>query len=164
MKSMLTLAFILLSGGCATITSGTFQTLLVETPEVVAAQCTLTDSKDKRWHVGSTPGTVTVLKGDGPLHVLCEKEGYKPGSLSVEETVAGATFGNLILGGGIGIFVDIVSGAAQRYPDKVMVWMEPAAFASAEEESRWRAARAAQEQAAAADSASTEVRPAGASD
>ncbi len=33
--------------------------------------------------------------------------------------------GNIILGGGIGILIDAASGAAQEYPSKVSVIMEP---------------------------------------
>ena len=57
--------------------------------------------------------------------ITCTKPGYKSTTVSIEEDIAGATFGNIILGGGIGIIFDASSGAAQRYPDKVVIWMEP---------------------------------------
>ncbi len=139
----------LVLGGCATVVSGTSQTIFVETPGVEGANCRLTDSKKGSWYLPRTPGGVTVQKGDGPLNIVCEKPGYETTTVSVEEEIAAATFGNIILGGGIGIFVDAVSGAAQRYPDKVVVWMKPLAFASPSEETAWHAAKREQEEAAA---------------
>ena len=57
--------------------------------------------------------------------LTCEKNGFKKTTHSFDETLVGATLGNIILGGGIGILVDAVSGAAQEYPSKVSVIMEP---------------------------------------
>lgn len=111
--------------GCATIVSGTQQNIFVDTPHVNGAECKLTDSKNGSWYLDSTPGSVSVLKGNGPMNIVCTKAGYERGVVSVDENVSGATFGNIILGGGIGIFVDAASGAAQNYPDKVIVWMKP---------------------------------------
>ena len=73
----------------------------------------------------AAPGTIPVRKGDGPMTVICKKEGYLDVTISVEEVIADATFGNILIGGGIGIRIDAVLGAAQRYPDQIIVWMEP---------------------------------------
>jgi len=59
------------------------------------------------------------------MTVTCKKEGYLDVIISVEEVIADATFGNILIGGGIGIIIDAVLGAAQRYPDQIIVWMEP---------------------------------------
>lgn len=64
--------------------------------------------------------------------LIREKKGFKTTTFSFDETLVGATFGNIILGGGIGILVDAVSGAAQEYPNKVSVIMEPEESASVE--------------------------------
>ena len=120
-----------LTSGCATITKGTDQSVSVVTEKkVVGAKCELTDVKGHKWYISSTPGTVSVLKGDGPMTITCTKEGYNKALLMVEEAVAGATFGNILLGGGIGIIVDAISGAAQQYPDQIIVWMEPEEWTS----------------------------------
>jgi len=76
------------------------------------------------------PGSASVRKGDGPMSIVCKKDGYKPAVMSVDETITGATFGNIILGGGIGVLVDAASGTAQEYPDTVTVWMEPKQWGS----------------------------------
>ena len=137
MKTMILGALSLLLGACASITSGTQQAVFVETPMVNGAVCKLTDSKKGSWYLPASPGSVSVLKGDGPMNVVCDKDGYTTGITSVDEEVAGATFGNIILGGGIGIFVDAATGAAQKYPDKVVVWMRPVVWKSPDDEIAW---------------------------
>ncbi len=59
------------------------------------------------------------------MTVTCKKEGYLDVTISVEEVIADATFGNILIGGGIGIIIDAVLEAAQRYPNQIIVWMEP---------------------------------------
>ncbi len=142
-KKLLTLPLVLLASACSTITTGTTQDLTVETPEVLGATCTLTDSKQATWTIQSTPGTSIVTKGDGPMKVTCSKDGYQTNSVMVEEGLAGMTFGNVLLGGGVGIIVDAASGAAQEYPDVVYVWLQPEKWKSAEDEAKWHEAKAA---------------------
>lgn len=55
----------------------------------------------------------------------------------VDETLVPATFGNILLGGGIGIIVDSVSGAAQQYPDQILIWMDPEKFNTDLERDAW---------------------------
>jgi len=129
-------------GACSTITTGTKQNMTVFTEQVDGAKCTLVDSKKAHWGVSSTPGTVEVTKGDGPMKVTCDKAGYKTTSIIVEEGFAGMTLGNVILGGGVGIIVDAASGAAQKYPDNVYVWLEPENWSSPDEQQAWEAAKA----------------------
>lgn len=138
----LTVIFILCLGGiasgCATITTGTSQSITISTEKnVTGAKCELTDTKGGQWYVNNTPGTVSVHKGDGPMTVICRKDGYKPATLIVEESVAGATLGNILIGGGIGIFIDAMSGSAQRYPDQIIVWVEPEQWDSEQARMEW---------------------------
>lgn len=138
---------LLITSGCATIVSGTGQSISVVTEkEVTGAKCKLTDSKGGTWYVPETPGTATVRKGDGPMTIVCEKDGYKTATLMIDETLAGATFGNIILGGGIGILVDSMSGAAQKYPDQFIIWMEPAEWDSENAKTDWLKEKAAYEE------------------
>lgn len=144
-KSLLSLPLMLGLVGCSTITSGTTQPLTVETPHVSGASCTLTDSRSGTWRIENTPDTREVRKGDGPMKVTCQKSGYKTTSLVVQERFAGATLGNIIIGGGIGLVVDAASGAAQDYPDVVRVYMEPNSFSSAKAKEDWMTEKAAYE-------------------
>lgn len=112
-------------GGCATIVTGTTQSLSVDTMNVQGANCKGVDNKGREYYWLNTPSATSVQKGDAPLVITCEKPGFKKTTYAVEETFHGATLGNIILGGGIGIFVDIASGAAQKYPSVVRFPMEP---------------------------------------
>jgi hypothetical protein len=126
--------------GCATVTSGSTQIVTIETEkDVIDASCELTDEEGRKWFVPSTPGAAIVKKGDGPMSLVCEKDGYKITTQLIEETVSNGAYGNILMGagGGIGILVDTVSGAAQHYPDRIIVWMEPLRFDSDEDKKAW---------------------------
>ena len=125
MRILLTACCLLLASGCATLVSGTSQSILVDVINAKGASCSGIDKRGKQYHWVNTPSATTVHKGDGPMVLTCEKNGFKKTTHSFDETLVGATLGNIILGGGIGILVDAVSGAAQEYPSKVSVIMEP---------------------------------------
>lgn len=143
MKKLLLIATVLALPACSTITTGTTQPFTVETAGLEGASCEMIDSKGARWTISGTPETREITKGDGPLTVTCSKAGYKTTSVDVAEGFAGATLGNVILGGGVGLIVDAASGAAQEYPDKVVVWMEPNSFKSTAAKEAWFAEKAA---------------------
>lgn len=149
-KLVLALAMLVHISGCATLVKGSDQELTLTTEKSVAgAECELTDAKGEKWHAADTPAIVTVKKGNGPMTVICKKEGYKTTTAVIEETVAGATFGNIILGGGIGVLVDAASGAAQHYPQQITVWMEPLEWKSEEERIAWNSEKSAYDAAQA---------------
>ena len=141
MKRLPAVAVIVLLSGCATITTSTNQSLFIDTPKVTGASCKLTDSKEGVWYLPSTPGSATVHKGNGPMNIVCEKEGYETTTVSVDETFQGATLGNILIGGGIGILIDAASGAAQKYPDKAIVWMKPLKWKSQQAQDDWLKAK-----------------------
>lgn len=123
---------------CATIVSGTSQGVFIETPKVENATCDLKDEKGEIYHLSHSPGNVTVQKGNGPLSVICGKEGYESGATVVESDLADAAIGNILMpGGSIGILIDAVTGAAQQYPDNIIVWMKPFKWASQAEKNDW---------------------------
>ncbi len=133
-----------LSSGCATVTTGTTQSVSVITEkDVEGARCELRDSQNRRWSIPDSPGTVEVRKGDGPMTIRCKKSGFETATRVVEEVLVGATLGNVILGGGIGVVIDAVSGAAQQYPEQIVIWMRPEEWESEEQEEQWRAAKRA---------------------
>lgn len=142
-KLLLSVSLISFLGACSTIVSGTTQPLTVETPYASNASCTLKDSKGGIWRINNTPDTREVRKGDGPMTITCSKSGFITEKIVMQEQFAGATLGNIILGGGIGIIVDAASGAAQEYPDVVKLWLQPKTFKSAEAKTEWFAAKAA---------------------
>jgi hypothetical protein len=117
-----------LFGGCAAITEGTSQNLLVSTTPVSGASCQLQNPKGS-WSVASTPGTVEINKASGGLTVSCKHPQGGEGSALLESSLAAATFGNVLIGGVVGVVVDTSTGAAYYYPDSVTVTLagaEPA--------------------------------------
>ena len=125
MKSILIIFASVLLSSCATIVSGTTQSILVDTFNAHGANCKGVDSKGREYYWPDTPSSTTVQKGDAPLVIICTKPGFKKTVHSVDETVTGSVFGNIILGGGIGILVDAISGGAQEYPNIVKFPLKP---------------------------------------
>ena len=105
--------------GCATIVDGTTQSMSVSTTPVQGAACTLTNSEGT-WYV-TTPGSVQVHKTKNDLTVTCTKDGFQPGSQTAVSKFGGATFGNLVAGGGVGAIVDAASGANYYYDSPLVV-------------------------------------------
>ncbi len=62
----------------------------------------------------------------------CEKEGYRTGEAAVESDIAAMTFGNIILGGGIGVVIDAASGASNKYDPASHIVLEQEEAASAD--------------------------------
>jgi hypothetical protein len=118
--------FLLGLGGCASITGSPAQSVSVQTrdavgQEVAGAACELSNNKG-RWYL-TTPGSTTIVRSNDDMQVLCSKSGYEPGRASVVSATKAAMFGNIILGGGIGAFVDHTSGAAYEYPSFLQLLM-----------------------------------------
>lgn len=132
--------------GCSTITTGTTQSLTVKTPYANGAECSLVDTKDATWRVSQTPQTLEVTKGNGPMTITCKKSGFKTTSYVMKEHFAGATLGNFLIGGPVGVVVDAASGAAQEYPSEISIWMEPVKFATAQDKADWNAEKMAYEE------------------
>lgn len=114
------LAISMLSG-CASIVSGTNQSITVDTPGCAAASCKLTNDKGE-WAV-TTPGSVVVHRAYGPLSIICSKEGFPSGTATANSSTKGMAFGNILFGGIIGAGVDMGTGAAYDYPTSIMVPM-----------------------------------------
>ena len=72
-----------------------------------------------------TPGGVTVEKTKHDIQVTCTKEGYQPATGYLDSETEGSTWGNILLGGGIGWAVDSASGSDDDYPDYITVTLVP---------------------------------------
>ena len=113
----------LLLAACATITKGTSQIIAVDTPGVPGAMCTITTQSGPQ--PVTTPGTITLSKGSSPLPISCFKECYVTGQSIIPSNAEAMSAGNVIFGGVIGLGVDAMSGAMNKYPDMVTVAMTP---------------------------------------
>lgn len=118
-KTLSLLACTAILSSCSTIINGSMQPVNVASNPAVKAECTLKDNKGVIYNV-TTPGSVMVKRGDGPIDVVCEYKS-KEGTKVVRETIEPWFFGNLILGGPIGLIIDAVSGSYQKYPDDIMI-------------------------------------------
>lgn len=109
-----------LTAACAAIISGTTQDVVVETAPRPGAECTLANGHGN-WTIASTPATAKVHRAYGDLLVNCTHREGDQASTSVPSKTGLPVFGNIILGGLIGITVDLVSGAAWDYPNVIKV-------------------------------------------
>jgi len=110
--------------GCASIISGTTEEIAINT-NPASATCGLYRQGIKIGEIGTTPGSVTVKKTKYDITVVCAKEGYQQATYLNHSGAAGATFGNIVLGGGIGWAIDSASGADNEYDPVVNLTMAP---------------------------------------
>jgi hypothetical protein len=109
---------------CATITKGTTQVVAVNTPGAAGASCTLTSPAIGALTV-VTPDTISLPKASDNISVRCSKECYQDGAGVISSNMEGMTAGNIILGGVIGLGVDAVSGAMNKYSPEIQVALIP---------------------------------------
>jgi hypothetical protein len=114
--------------GCATVVGGTTQDIFIAS-EPAGAACKVDRLGANVAVVNPTPGRVNVSRSKETMIVSCTRDGYEQSNEVLVASFTGATVGNIIAGGVVGIIVDAASGANNKYPDRVMVVMTPAAFA-----------------------------------
>lgn len=123
MKKTIAMAALMLAGvslsGCATVINGTSQDVAFNSQP---------DGAIVELQTGQncvTPCTFSMKRGDD-AEIRISKPGFQPVSIYVQSRLAGSTFGNIILGGGIGAVVDGSNGASNRlYPNPVYVRLVP---------------------------------------
>ena len=111
MKTILMLLALASLGGCATITRGTSEVLVVET-EPPGAEATITPGRLRC----TTPCTLE-LKRKHDYFIDLNKPGYEPAAVTILSQITGAgaagMAGDVLLGGLIGAGVDAFSGATK---------------------------------------------------
>lgn len=119
---------------CASIVSDNDTMTHIQTePEV--ARCELSGQDLKR--VIHTPHSIELPSSAAPVTVICEAKGYRKTTAKLDTSMDGWIFGNILIGGGIGIIIDAVRGAGQRYPKEITLILEPERFATVEERDKW---------------------------
>ncbi len=117
MRIIIFISALLLLNSCASTMSGNTQPVTIST-NVANAKCTLTNEKGS-W-LAQAPGSAVVTNSRENLSVRCEKKGYQTAVVSVpSKHKDSATWGNVILGGGIGYIWDRNTGAAFIYPSTI---------------------------------------------
>jgi hypothetical protein len=78
--------------------------------------------------IAETPATVRLDRSKDNVEVTCDKEGHQQASETLSASFTGTTIGNVLLGGLIGVAVDAASGANNRYPEYVLLVLNPTQF------------------------------------
>ena len=128
MRSFALLALAASLSACSTITTGTTQSMTVST-DPSGATCHLTRGARTVAVVNPTPGTVTVDKSKDSMSVLCRKDGFQDTAQTIDTEFQAMTLGNVLIGGVVGLGVDIATGAINKYPTAVVVPMQPSPIA-----------------------------------
>ncbi|MCX5885927.1 MAG: PEGA domain-containing protein [Proteobacteria bacterium] len=122
MKTLMTLFLIgiyLFTVGCATVMNGTSQDIgIASSPAGSEAYINPGNVKV------ITPGTVT-LKRKNSYSIAFKKEGYEDGSATISSSASGWMWGNIVLGGLIGLAIDLISGGGYKLePNNVLVQLQ----------------------------------------
>jgi hypothetical protein len=126
MKAIFAAALCVALGGCASVTRGWDEQIAVDsTPAGVNAVVSGTSYPQPC----ITPCSIKVKRADD-ISISFQKEGFEPQVVNLTKEIAStgaAGFaGNILLGGGVGMIVDGVSGAALDHkPNPVIVTMQP---------------------------------------
>lgn len=123
--------------GCATLTKDDHQFIAIRS-EPLGASCQVRQGGEVLGIVPDTPGTILVHKARHEIGVDCVLAGYHRGAGVIPTSFQDMTYGNLIVGGLVGLLVDTSSGAIDEYPHTVTVLLEPL---SASREAPWQTQR-----------------------
>lgn len=110
---------------CATIVEGSTDTISLSTTPPTNATCSLVNQRGSySTYTGAGPSPVTVSKSRTDLNVTCiDPRSGAQGQSTVVSDVEPWAFGNIILGGLIGLGIDWSTGAAYNYPESATIPM-----------------------------------------
>ena len=112
----------MMAAGCASIVKDKWQNISITAPECEeAVQCTLRNKRGA--FLIAVPGTVNVRKSDDPLHIECKGEEGKSYIGVAESKMGDMIWGNMVLGGVVGAFIDSSTDAHRIYPHLISVPM-----------------------------------------
>jgi hypothetical protein len=115
---------LLILAGCASISHGTTEQVTITTAPP-GASCTLTRQGLSIATVAETPGVALVQRDKRDILATCSKPGYQTAIRTLHSGVAGSSFGNILLGGLIGVAIDSANGADNEYPASVSIPLIP---------------------------------------
>jgi hypothetical protein len=116
-----------LISGCATVTQGSSQSLLINT-DPAGAKCEVLREGTQIGEVDPTPGSIEIRKSNKDLQLRCRKQGFREAAGTLPSSFDAWTLGNILIGGIIGVVVDAGSGAINRYEPQITVSLEPDSF------------------------------------
>ncbi len=109
---------VMLLPACATVINGTSEDVVVSTSPPGAA-CAVDRAGARLGAVPQTPGSLHVEKSKNELTVTCGKAGFQTATVTRSPSFSLMTFGNVFVGGLIGVAVDLASGANYQYPSDI---------------------------------------------
>lgn len=116
------LSVVINCASCATIFSGSTSLVTVHS-EPSKALITVTDAKDKVVYSGRTPANFRLNSGGGyfrkaSYNVKFQLEGFEEKIVPIQSTINGWYFGNILIGGVIGmLIIDPATGAMWKIKD-----------------------------------------------
>jgi hypothetical protein len=129
LRMLVALGLFAMLPACATMVAGTSQDVVVDT-DPAGASCDLKRSGETLTTLAATPGKVNVSRSKNDIDVMCRKEGFAQAGTKIVPSFNGATIGNVLVGGLIGVMVDAASGANFNYPAHNYVSLVPERFDS----------------------------------
>lgn len=114
----------ILTSGCASIVGDSKYPVQVSSAPA-GASFEITDKEGKVVHSGNTPTTITLKSGHGyfkgeTYSLRFKKDGYPDKLVTLDSSVSGWYWGNLLFGGVIGmLIVDPATGAMYKLPEGV---------------------------------------------
>lgn len=111
-------AFLPLFAGCASIVTGSSDRVTIESQPTGAVFETNTG------HRGTTPSMITVPDSQ-TLVVTAHLDGHEDARAELKPRMSAWFAGNILIGGLLGIAIDLVSGNWQTHDDKLVVTLKP---------------------------------------
>lgn len=122
--------------GCATIMSDNKSAVQIETKP----SGTVCEVKGEDFiQTVNIPANVTIPAKASPVTITCSKEDYFPVSETIETSMNGMIFGNIIFGGIPGVIIDLATKSGFEYQDNVALHLYKRRFASLEEKETYYA-------------------------
>lgn len=124
MKKFLCMLSVLMAPGCATVMEGTGQSVSIDS-EPPGASCQVNRAGAPIGGV-TTPGSIHLDKSKNDLSVTCQKPGFQTATVASSPHFNGTTFGNILIGGLVGVAVDAATGANYSYDENIHVGLAAA--------------------------------------
>ena len=99
------------------------------------ARCNLDGTDLQR--VVVTPVRVVMPKAASPVTISCSAEGYRSSKHVLITNIANSIATNLIFGSAAGLAIDIMTGAAEQYPSRIAIHLEPRSFPDEARRDAW---------------------------
>ncbi len=87
--------------------------------------------------VVDTPDEIILPKAAAPIRIACKANGYRDANHTLDTATDPMIAANLVFGTSIGVLIDLINGAAEKFPERVTIHMEPKAFASGDARDEW---------------------------